>query len=291
MVPTRAQSVTLAWSPSPSPAVAGYELCYGLADGQYTWTLDAGTNTTFKVTGLTPGLTYYFAVAAYNSAGDVSPSSNVLFNGIPTIPAFAATPTNGGAPLTVTFTDASTGAVTNWFWDFGDGGTSNTSTTNSLAHTYNTPGVYTVTETVTGPSGMTAITQTNLINVMTPFEAWQFQYFGCTTCPQAQSGANFDGTGQNNYYKYVAGLDPTDTNSIFVLSLAPVPKQPGWMNLVFSPVVAGRTYTALVSSNLLNDTWIPLAGAPAVTNGTQVTLTDTNASGAQKFYQIKISLP
>jgi hypothetical protein len=63
------------------------------------------------------------------------------------------------------------------------------------------------------------------------------------------------------------------------------------MNLVFSPVVAGRTYTALVSSNLLNDTWIPLAGAPAVTNGTQVTLTDTNASGAQKFYQIKISLP
>jgi PKD repeat protein len=271
--------------------VAGYEVCYGLAEGQYTWILDAGTNTTCTVTGLTPGLIYYFAVTAYNSAQEDSPYSNVISNNIPAPPAFAAAPANGVPPLTVTFTDASTGTVANWFWDFGDGGTSNTSTSNSIAHTYSTPGVYTVTETVTGPSGTTAITQTNLITVMTPFEAWQSQYFGCTTCLQAQSGADFDGTGQNNYFKYVAGLDPTNTNSVFVLNMVPVPNQPGWMNLVFSPVVAGRTYTPLASSNLLAGMWVPLTGMPAVTNGTQVILTDTNAIGVQKFYQIEISLP
>jgi fibronectin-binding autotransporter adhesin len=49
--------------------------------------------------------------------------------------AFTATPTNGLAPLNVAFTDLSTGAITNRFWDFGDGFTTN-STATSIAHTY-----------------------------------------------------------------------------------------------------------------------------------------------------------
>ena len=60
----------------------------------------------------------------------------------------------GLPPLTVTFLSTSIyGIVTNWFWNFGDGATSNTSTTLSVAHTYTTAGVYSVTETVTGPGG------------------------------------------------------------------------------------------------------------------------------------------
>ena len=45
-----------------------------------------------------------------------------------------------------------------------------------------------MTETVTGPGGTNTSTQTSLITVLTPFQAWQMQYFGCTTCPQAQPG-------------------------------------------------------------------------------------------------------
>ncbi|NIQ09984.1 MAG: PKD domain-containing protein, partial [Gammaproteobacteria bacterium] len=37
---------------------------------------------------------------------------------------FAASPTSGTAPLTVNFTDLSSGSPTSWSWDFGDGGTS-----------------------------------------------------------------------------------------------------------------------------------------------------------------------
>jgi PKD repeat protein len=207
---------------------------------------------------------------------------------------FTAAPTSGAYPsLTVTFTDASTGIVTNWYWNFGDGATSNTSTTLSVAHTYTTAGVYSVAETVSGPGGTNTSTQTNLITVLTPFQAWQLLYFGCTACPQAQPTADADGTGQDNLFKYVAGLNPTNPASIFVFNAASVPNQPTWINLIFSPVVAGRTYTPQATTDLLNIPWAPLttAAAPPVTNGVQVTLTDTNAIQAQEFYQMEISLP
>lgn len=58
---------------------------------------------------------------------------------------FTASPVKGAAPLAVTFADASTGAVTTWNWDFGDGGTS--SSRNPGSHTFVNPGVYTVTLT------------------------------------------------------------------------------------------------------------------------------------------------
>jgi PKD repeat protein len=207
---------------------------------------------------------------------------------------FTATPTNASLPpLAVTFTDTSTGIVTNWLWNFGDGATSNTYTTTSVVHTYTTAGVYSVTETVTGPGGSTTNTQTSLITVLTPFQAWQLQYFGCTTCPQAQPDADSDGTGQTNFFKYVAGLNPTNPASIFVLNIASVPNQPAWMNLIFRPVVAGRTYTPQFNTGLLNAGWAPLTttATPPVTNGVQVTFTDTNAIQPQEFYQIEISRP
>jgi PKD repeat protein len=67
----------------------------------------------------------------------------------------------------VTFTDTSTGSITNWSWTFGDGGTTNVTTT-SVAHLYNTPGVYSVTEVVSGVGGGSTTTATNYITVLTP---------------------------------------------------------------------------------------------------------------------------
>ena len=55
---------------------------------------------------------------------------------------FTALPTEGKAPLTVQFTDYSTGYVTSWLWDFGDG---NTSTSQNPIHTYSEIGNYSVT--------------------------------------------------------------------------------------------------------------------------------------------------
>ena len=64
---------------------------------------------------------------------------------------FAANPTYGDCPLSVTFTDNSLGAITNWRWDFGDGTIlemDNSDYQQNVTHTYNTPGKYIVTLTV-----------------------------------------------------------------------------------------------------------------------------------------------
>jgi PKD repeat protein len=60
------------------------------------------------------------------------------------------------------FNDQSTGNITSYYWDFGDG---TTSTLKNPTHIYTTPGTYTVTETVTGPGGNNTITGTNVITV------------------------------------------------------------------------------------------------------------------------------
>jgi PKD repeat protein len=68
---------------------------------------------------------------------------------------FTVNPRRGPAPPEVHFTDLSTGWITAWAWDFGDpaSGPDNTSTKPSPSHTYNSPGTYKATLTVTGPGG------------------------------------------------------------------------------------------------------------------------------------------
>jgi len=78
---------------------------------------------------------------------------------------FSGTPTSGDAPLEVTFTDASTGDVANWDWDFGDG---NSSTAQNPTHTYNAAGTYSVTLTSSNSCGSDSETKTDYITVNEP---------------------------------------------------------------------------------------------------------------------------
>ena len=71
-------------------------------------------------------------------------------------------------PLTVSFTDNSTGTITNRFWDFGDGSTTNT-TSVAVAHTYSSAVTATVALTVSGPLGVTNLTRVNYISVTNQF--------------------------------------------------------------------------------------------------------------------------
>src|SRR5262249_14538696 len=57
--------------------VDGYWLYYGPTSGSYTARIDVGTATTYTITGLASGQTYYFAVTAYDRTDNVeSPFSN-----------------------------------------------------------------------------------------------------------------------------------------------------------------------------------------------------------------------
>jgi PKD repeat protein len=79
---------------------------------------------------------------------------------------FTATPTSGTSPLTVQFSDTSTGAPTSWAWDFGDG---TTAATQNPSHTYTItdgqPHTYNVSLTVTNTGGGNTITRAGLITV------------------------------------------------------------------------------------------------------------------------------
>ena len=99
------------------------------------------------------------------------------------------------------------------------------------------------------------------------------------------------GTGQTNLFKYVAGLNPTDTTSRFVVALQAVPGQSGQMQIVFSPVVAGSTYTVVSKRNLSDPAWVPLANSSPSDSGLQSTVTDLGFSGAKKFYRVSVSKP
>lgn len=77
---------------------------------------------------------------------------------------FGATPREGCAPLTVSFTDSSTGAPTTWAWDVnGDGVTDYT--TRTCVHTYTQPGQYTVRLIVSNAYGSDTVVRPNYILV------------------------------------------------------------------------------------------------------------------------------
>src|SRR5262249_15871603 len=63
-------------------------------------------------------------VFSSNGGGSTNPVTGT--GAVVPVALFSGSPTNGAAPLTVTFTDTSTGTITNRNWSFGDGGVTNT---------------------------------------------------------------------------------------------------------------------------------------------------------------------
>src|SRR5262249_49383388 len=73
-----AQSVSLGWTASTDPTAAGYNLYWGTSSGEYSGSVDVGTNTTFTVTNLTVGNTYYFAATSYDTNYEEGPFSTEI---------------------------------------------------------------------------------------------------------------------------------------------------------------------------------------------------------------------
>ena len=79
-------SVKLAWNKSLTTNVTGYRVYYGVVSGNYPNSIVAGNVTSNTVPGLTGGVTYYFAIAAYNASGVLSVFSNEI-SYMPLLPA------------------------------------------------------------------------------------------------------------------------------------------------------------------------------------------------------------
>jgi len=139
----------------------------------------------------------------------------------PPIASFTASPTAGTEPLAVTFSDASTGDITNRTWIFGDGAATNTTAIN-VTHVY-MAGTYDVTLVATGPGGANTNSQQNLVAALTPFESWQVLYFGSTTNTNAAAAADTDNDGLNSWGEFLAGTIPT--NGVSVLRVTAVAQE------------------------------------------------------------------
>ena len=73
---------TLIWDPNSETDLAGYKLHYGQSSGSYSAVVDVGNTTTYTLTDLEPGRTYYVAATAYCTEGLESGYSNeVVFTG------------------------------------------------------------------------------------------------------------------------------------------------------------------------------------------------------------------
>jgi hypothetical protein len=66
----------LEWDPVSDANLAGYRIYYGTSSLTYPQSVDVGNNTTFTVTRLSSGRTYYFAATAYTGLNDESVISN-----------------------------------------------------------------------------------------------------------------------------------------------------------------------------------------------------------------------
>jgi PKD repeat protein len=239
---------------------------------------------------------------------------NSILNASPTA-IFSASPTNGAAPLTVTFTDSSIGPVSNRFWSFGDGGTTSFVNATNPTHTY-TAGVYSVTLIVSGVGGSGTDTVANLISVYDPYTWWQLNYFGCTNngslCAQAAPNADPYGTGMSNTNKFLAGFNPTNTAAyLHVISIATT--NTTGINVIYLgangdtnyvPGVASRTnileYSTGTAGGNYNGTFLPVPSAGATNilsggTGTGIVANMVDPGGAtntpSRYYRVRVLLP
>lgn len=110
--------------------------------------------------------TYTVSLTATNVAGSSTHTwDNCVVVNLPVPPpvaAFSRTPSSGTAPLTVHFTDQSTGNPTAWLWDFGDGVHS---TAHNPSRIYSSPGTYNVSLTATNATGSDTTVWNNCVTV------------------------------------------------------------------------------------------------------------------------------
>lgn len=99
-----------------------------------------------------------------------------------------------------------------------------------------------------------------------------------------------DSDGQNNRFEFIAGINPMDPISRFILSIEPVPNEPNKKQLKFSPVFPDRNYTVKSNASLAG-AWQDLV-LHSDDNGIPVrTIIDEAASEPGKFYHVEITKP
>ena len=166
------QSIHVEWgyTPPSEPAVTGFKL---YQEGVFACqTTDANATAMDCQVTLTAETTNFTLTASFGDGTESPHSAPFAFSlaGQPTTPLVAAITTSavsGEAPLSVQFnSSSSTGSITSYLWDFGDG---ETDTTATVTHVYPAAGTYTARLTITdGSSSNQATTTITVSQTTTP---------------------------------------------------------------------------------------------------------------------------
>ena len=203
-----------------------------------TWDLGDGTTSTSQSVAKTYNAagSYTVKLTVTNAGGSTTTTKTISATASAPIANFSASLTSGTAPLVTTFSDTSTGSVTGWSWNFGDGTTSNVQ--NPPAHTYKTAGSYTVSLTVSGPGGTSAPkTMTVKANPSTTTlpAPWQDKDIGSVGLAGSASFAN------GTYTLKGAGADIWGSADAF--------------NFAYQPLNGNGSIVARVASLTNTDSW------------------------------------
>jgi PKD repeat protein len=275
--------------------------------GQYTATCPSGMQPGYFVTRVAASTNY---LSVYN-----------WLNPAPacTAPTASFTPASasGAAPLTVNFTDtsvANSGTLTTWVWTFGDPG-NNTSSSQSPSFTYTTPGVYTVSLSVTNSCGDgSASPATATITVVDPFAYWESPSAYNLTGTLTGGNASYTGDGMSNTNKFMAGFSPTSVAAyLHIISISKAVVS-GATNITvtylgangdstWTPGVASRTNILEFSTGSGNGSYngtfspVPASGATNILSGgngsgLQTSMIDSNVPASNdRYYRVRVLLP
>ena len=124
-----AAEVALTWDANTDPDVAGYMIYYGFAPRDYDYVVDVGDQTTFTLSGLEDGHTYYFSVTAYDTEDLESDFSNEVTknfefdNQLPTADAGPDQTVDEGVIVTLSGLNSidPDDGIASYFWEQTDG--------------------------------------------------------------------------------------------------------------------------------------------------------------------------
>ena len=173
------------------------------------------------------GTNWFYAVVAVTADGAEGPYAEIVDNTAPTLANFTASPVSGTPPLVVTFTNTSSGGVTNWAWDFNSDGVID-STEQNPTTVFAESGGYTVTLTVIGPEGTDTRVAVGFISVSPPLLTTVrimpdgtigFDLLG-------QAGRSYDLQASTNLTSWTTVTNLTATNATTSFRDGPVTNQP-----------------------------------------------------------------
>ena len=217
------------------------------------------------------------------------------------IAGFTAVPLTGMAPLTVQFTDQSTGTgPLTYAWDFNNDGTVDTTLKNP-SMIYTGAGTYTVNLTVTNTAGSDSEVKTNFITVTTApvIDEWSINLKGTVT--EQLTRANFESLAIGNRLTYSDASGTWSGIALWRLLARVDDSNPTTFNdalaaLGYTVNVSASDFSSLTSSQILarNNTWIvadtlngtPLPKQISGKNNWPLKIVGTGLSGSKKVGNI-----